>query len=48
MDEEDWMKETDKSMKGYELDEDEYGYDEILKEEKLAKFREELEEEIVK
>ena len=48
MDEEDWMKETDKSMKGYELDEDEYEYDEILKEEKLAKFREELEEEIVK
>jgi hypothetical protein len=47
MDEEDWMNETDKSMKGYELDDEDYGYDEVLKEEKLAKFREDLEEEII-
>jgi hypothetical protein len=35
LDEEDFLKETDKSFKGYELDEDEYEYEPILKEEKL-------------
>jgi len=45
MDEEDWLKDT---PKGYELDEDEFEYDPVLTEEKLAKFREEIEEDIVK
>jgi hypothetical protein len=34
MDEEEWMKESDK-LKGYEIDEDEYPYGDVLKEEKL-------------
>ena len=47
MDEQDWLDETNKNTKGYELDEDDFEYTPVLQEEKLAKFREELEEEIV-